>query len=226
MTKSNQMSDSRINAVFLILSGGILDAYTYCCRGGVFANAQTGNLVLMSKYLFQWDLPYTIRYFIPVCIFIIGIFLAEYIHRHCRYIKMVHWRQLILIVEIIMLTIAGFVPHKYDVAANIMVSFVCAMQVQAFRTMDGLTYSSTMCTGNIRYAAESLCTYFYSGEKHYLNTAIKYFSVILLFASGAGIGSVLTLKYDISAVWSVCILLFISFCIMYINKSGKEEQNE
>ena len=48
MTNYNQMSDSGINAAFLILSGGLLDSYTYCCRGGVFANAQTGNLVLMG----------------------------------------------------------------------------------------------------------------------------------------------------------------------------------
>lgn len=38
-----QMSDSFRAAVFIILSGGFQDAYTYFCRGEVFANAQTGN---------------------------------------------------------------------------------------------------------------------------------------------------------------------------------------
>ena len=43
-----QMSESMLTAAFIILSGGLQDAYTYLCRGKVFANAQTGNIVLFS----------------------------------------------------------------------------------------------------------------------------------------------------------------------------------
>ena len=50
-----QMSDSLLTASFIILSGGLQDAYTYLCRGKVFANAQTGNIVLLSAYLFEGD---------------------------------------------------------------------------------------------------------------------------------------------------------------------------
>ena len=41
-----QMSESFLTAAFLSLSGGLQDAYTYIYRGHVFANAQTGNIVL------------------------------------------------------------------------------------------------------------------------------------------------------------------------------------
>ena len=34
--------------ILLALAGGFLDAYTYITCGGVFANAQTGNIVLMG----------------------------------------------------------------------------------------------------------------------------------------------------------------------------------
>lgn len=47
------MSDSLLTAMFIVLSGGFQDAYTYVCRGKVFANAQTGNIVLMSTHLFD-----------------------------------------------------------------------------------------------------------------------------------------------------------------------------
>ena len=43
-----QMSESFINSVFLAISGGFQDAYTYNVRDEVFSNAQTGNVVLMS----------------------------------------------------------------------------------------------------------------------------------------------------------------------------------
>ena len=52
------MSDSMLTAFFIILSGGLQDAYTYCCRGKVFANAQTGNIVLLAAVGF---LPETLN---------------------------------------------------------------------------------------------------------------------------------------------------------------------
>ena len=44
-----QMSESILTAAFLSISGGLQDAYTYLFRGKVFANAQTGNIVLLSQ---------------------------------------------------------------------------------------------------------------------------------------------------------------------------------
>ena len=72
-----QMSDSFRAAVFIILSGGFQDAYTYCCRGEVFANAQTGNIVLLSTALFRRDWPTVWKYLIPVTFFLIGTAAAE-----------------------------------------------------------------------------------------------------------------------------------------------------
>ena len=46
-----QMSEAFITALFLSVSGGLQDVYTYLYRGKVFANAQTGNIVLMAVKL-------------------------------------------------------------------------------------------------------------------------------------------------------------------------------
>ena len=45
--RRGQMSEAFCTAMFLSLSGGLQDVYTYLFRGKVFANAQTGNIVLM-----------------------------------------------------------------------------------------------------------------------------------------------------------------------------------
>ena len=57
-----QMSDTFHAAVFVTLSGGFQDAYTYICRGQVFANAQTGNIVLLSAALLrgEWNRSTTV----------------------------------------------------------------------------------------------------------------------------------------------------------------------
>ena len=67
------MSESMLTASFIIVSGGLQDAYTYLCRGGVFANAQTGNIVLFSAYLFEGAWDHCLRYLIPVLSFMAGI---------------------------------------------------------------------------------------------------------------------------------------------------------
>ena len=127
-----QMSDSFMTAVFIILSGGFQDAYTYTCRGEVFANAQTGNIVLLSRALF-WQEWYTVlKYIIPVISFVIGAAITEYIHIRMKNRAGLHWRQIILAGEIALLLIVGFLPGAVDPLANALVSFVCAMQVRTY----------------------------------------------------------------------------------------------
>ena len=53
MKKAMQMSESIELAIFLALSGGLMDAYSYLLRGQVFANAQTGNMLLLGVHASQ-----------------------------------------------------------------------------------------------------------------------------------------------------------------------------
>mgnify|MGYP000998856345 CR=1 FL=1 len=62
-----QMSDTFHAAVFVTLSGGFQDAYTYICRGQVFANAQTGNIVLLSAALLRGDWAVQSRFYPALC---------------------------------------------------------------------------------------------------------------------------------------------------------------
>lgn len=72
-----QMSDSFLMSAFIILSGGLQDAYTYCCRDKVFANAQTGNIVLLSAALLRGDWAVCLRYAIPLLSFVFGTMAAD-----------------------------------------------------------------------------------------------------------------------------------------------------
>mgnify|MGYP000756959824 CR=1 FL=1 len=163
-----QMSDSMLTAFFIILSGGLQDAYTYCCRGKVFANAQTGNIVLLSTHLFEGDWGQALRYLVPVLAFLLGIYIAECVHRHFKRMEKVHWRQLIILAEIVLLAAVGFLPETLNTTANAVVSFVCAMQVQTFRKVRGHAYASTMCIGNMRSGTEALCVYFHTHDREVL----------------------------------------------------------
>ena len=214
----HQMSDTFRTALFIILSGGFQDAYTYCCRGEVFANAQTGNIVLMSSALFVRDWATVYKYIIPVLAFMVGTAAAELIHMRFKLCEKIHWRQIILAIEIILLFFVGFLPHGIDSLANALVSFVCAMQVQTFHKVRGHTYASTMCIGNMRSGVEALCAYFHVHDKEILKKALTYFGVIAVFAVGAGVGTLVTQHIGDKAIWTCCILLFISFGMMFVSE--------
>ena len=49
--KRLQTSESLFLTALLAIVGGFLDAYSYLLRGGVFANAQTGNIALLGVYI-------------------------------------------------------------------------------------------------------------------------------------------------------------------------------
>ena len=215
--RRGQMSDSMVTALFIILSGGLQDAYTYVCRGKVFANAQTGNIVLLSTTLFEGDWSHTLHYLAPVLSFLLGIFIAECVHRRFKHMARVHWRQLILLAEIVFLFAVGFLPQSADTPANAVVSFVCAMQVQTFRKVRGHAYASTMCIGNMRSGTEALCVYFHTHDREVLHKALTYFGVIGVFAAGAGLGALLTARFGIRGIWLSCALLAVSFLIMFIH---------
>ena len=211
-----QMSDSFRAAIFIILSGGFQDAYTYTCRGEVFANAQTGNIVLLSTALFQQQWATLLKYLIPVFSFIVGTAVAELIHMRYKSFEKIHWRQIILFFEIIMLFAVGFLSPAMEPLANALVSFVCAMQVQTFHKVRGHAYASTMCIGNLRAGTEALCTYFRLRNKEILRKAVTYFGVIFVFGIGAGLGSILTIAFGTRAIWFCSALLSVSFVMMFV----------
>ena len=221
-THSRQMSEAFRTTVFLTLSGGFQDAYTYRCRDAVFANAQTGNIVLMSSHMFSGDWGICLKYLIPVASFILGTFVAENIHYRMKMYEKIHWRQLILIAEIIILFGVGFMPSGINIAANALVSFVCAMQVQTFHKIHGHAYASTMCIGNMRSGTEALCVYFHTHDREVLHKALTYFGVIGLFAVGAGLGALLTGAFAERGIWVSCALLAVSFLIMFIREEEEK----
>ncbi len=67
--KRGQMSEALLVGALLALAGGFMDAYTYVARGHVFANAQTGNLVLLGIHIADGEWRIAVSYLIPILTF-------------------------------------------------------------------------------------------------------------------------------------------------------------
>jgi uncharacterized membrane protein YoaK (UPF0700 family) len=116
------------------------------------------------------------------------------------------------------LVFVGFLPENLNMAATVLVSFSCAMQVQTFRKVGGYSYASTMCIGNLRSGTAAFSLYLREKRPEQIRQALYYFGIILFFAVGAGIGGNLSVRYGFHVIWISGGLLLISFLLMFLEK--------
>lgn len=213
--RAKQASDSLLVGCLLSASGGLQDAYTYNVRDQVFANAQTGNIVLMGQNIALGNWSAALRYLLPLLAFAAGVYAAESIHTHfhTKGIAM-HWRHGVLLVEAVLLFAVGWMSQEINLLANVLVSFVCAMQVESFRELEGNSYATTMCIGNLRSAMENLYYWKKTRDDLRRHKAAVYGIVILFFLIGAAIGGVLSRLWAEKTILLCCPPLLLAFALM------------
>ena len=216
MERAKQTSESIELGIVLALAGGFMDAYSYVARDGVFANAQTGNILLTGVHISEGDYALALRFLAPVLCFSLGIMLSDLVHE--RFSSRIHWRQVTVLVEALILLGVSFVPGDLNILANSLTSLACGMQVESFRKIHGHGIATTMCIGNLRSGTDALSVYAREHKPEQLRQALYYFGVIFMFAIGAGIGGNLFAWYGIRGIWVSCILLAVSYLLMEIDK--------
>ena len=215
--EKREISEHYITGIILSVVGGFLDAYTYIARGGVFANAQTGNIVLFGIECAHKEWKNAIYYLFPIGAFIVGIMLAAIIKTKYKNSKNLHWRQIVIAMEILVLIAVAFIPEgrSYNGIATILISFVCSLQVEGFRVVNGLPIETTMCTGNLRSATDQLFNFFLTKNKTSIISSIQYFGIIIFFVIGAILGTTLTNIFSLKTVLFSCIGLLIVLLMMF-----------
>lgn len=179
------------NSLYIFLSfaavGGFLEAYTFLLHGGVFCNAQTGNLVLLVLRLCQGDFSSALRYVWSLLAYIAGIAASALLPRVCR-------RTAFLIAvtaaEAAVLAALAFQPEGTpDTVTYVSVSFLCALQYNSFTSCRGATLATTFCTNNLRQTVLNLCSGIAEKDNAKLKKSVIYALVILAFAAGAAVGA-------------------------------------
>lgn len=217
--EKGQMSESLLLGGLLAMAGGFFDAYTYLCRGGVFANAQTGNIVLFGLKLAEGEWQRALTYLLPILAFAFGVVAAELVKRHGKRENRpdagLHWRQVIVIAEIALLAVVAFLPQQMNMVVNTVISFVCAMQVETFRKVRGSAFATTMCTGNLRSGTEQLIIWRQTGNRKAAHKARHYYAIILWFIAGAALGALCTDAWGERALLLTCAPLLAAFGLMF-----------
>lgn len=226
MRDTFQMSERYRVGVILAMVGGFLDAYTYVCRGGVFVNAQTGNIVLFGINLIEGKFYNAFQYFMPIFSFVLGVLLAELMREKLKE-KYFHWRQGVLILEILVLSCVALIPlGNYNIIVNILISFVCSLQVEAFRKFRGNAYVTTMCTGNLRSASDFLYKFLKFRKKENMKKSYMYFGIIVFFIIGGILGAVFTKLLLEKAILIGAFGLIVVFFMLFVDYEKIEKKEK
>lgn len=170
----------------LALVGGFLEAYTYILHGGVFCNAQTGNLVLFFLGLTGGEWAAASHYLYSILAYIGGILLSAGLPLLLKR----HSHIAVASFEIAALVAIAFLPQGApDWYTYVSVSFLCAVQYNTFTECRGAKLATTFCTNNLRQAALGLFSAVKDRDSTALRRAGVYGSMLLFFAAGAVAGS-------------------------------------
>ena len=205
------------SALWLLLatSGGCMDAYSYLFREQVFANAQTGNILLLGVNLSTGNFSVCFRYLCPIVAFVAGIVLAYLICRlSCEHVRTA--KLLVVGGEIAVLFSVAFMPQELNVIANAMISLACGMQLECFGEFMGRRAATTMCIGNLRSAVHNAMDFVFEHEKIHRSNAVFFAVTILFFALGAVIGNLFVQGLGAYAIWGSCAMLLVCLGLICI----------
>ena len=203
-------------AMLLTSVGGFLDAFTFV-QHRVFANAQTGNIVLFTVDAANRDWSAAWTRLPPIIAFVAGIAVVETMGvpsvRHALRRPL----RVELATEIGSLAVIASLPDDAPGAlVTTTVSFVAALQFATFRTLIDSPYTSLLTTGNLRSFVSSLHRWMRAPSRETARPAGRFGGIILAFVVGALVGAITTnnIKLAATAVPSGVLLLVLVWLII------------
>lgn len=186
-----EVKERALLALAVICAGGFMDAYSYLQHGKVFANGQTGNLVLLTIHFANGDWFGVLSYAIPILAFLVGIIASRLVQEHAHKgdrFRTQHW---VITVEAVVFAVLAFVAdHLSDLVVNSTIAFCAALLFQNFKTFGTKsTYGSVFVTGNIRALGNSLFEGYFCGNTHERHRAQRYAGLLVCFALGVFLGN-------------------------------------
>jgi uncharacterized membrane protein YoaK (UPF0700 family) len=189
-----RLRDERLReAVALAVVGGFLDAYTFLAHGGVFANAQSGNVILFGIAAGEGNWPAALRRLPPIAAFAVGILTVEAVAR-LRRVRAFHRPvRVVLVIEIVTLGVVGLLPSSTpDWIPAVLITWAATLQIGTFRTVNTASYTTTFTTGNLRSLLTEASAWLAEHDHAAKAKAKTLGLVVVTFALGAFLGGLAT----------------------------------
>lgn len=192
-------------ACLFTVVGGYMDAYAYLAHGHVFANAQTGNIILLAVDASAGQWAQAARHVPPIVAFALGVATAQLIgvRPKKREFRATLCCQAVEFGILVGLAIfAGRLPNACVVPC---ISFVAALQNTSFSQIGTWSFTSPMTTGNLRKATSGLTLWLMDRDPaRNRGQAVALYLICLSFLVGAVCGSFYT-RWDAKDALLPCV---------------------
>ena len=204
--------------LLLTAAAGFLDAYTFLGRGGVFATAQTGNMVLLGVAAAQAQWDAALRHVPPIAAFVLGVWTAESIRLPRVAALLRRPLRAALLLEVLVLVVVGLLPSGVpDDLVAVLIAFVASVQITSFGLIGAWTFNTTVTTTNLRNAAQAVYGAVVHRDRDAAARARSLWPAIGSFAAGAVLGGLLTVRLGDQAVWAATALLGLGLALFVVD---------
>lgn len=172
-------------AMLVAATGGFLDAYSIL-NAGVFAGAQTGNIVIAAVHLSAREWDFAVRAAVPILAYASGSVIGAGLglQRVRRVIR--DPVKAALVIEILFLIVAGLLPTSGSrLPLAIMLSLAGGLQMAVFPRVRAWGYSTTVMTSNITKWMTGAVRHLGDHEAPARSEALTFAGVVFSFAAGA-----------------------------------------
>jgi uncharacterized membrane protein YoaK (UPF0700 family) len=201
----------------LMLATGFVDAYTFLQHGHVFAQAMTGNLVLIAIGAFDPGIVAFWRPLVSYLAFVLGVAAVWAWSRGQAPRQRRPGPQLAtLVLQVVVLAVVGFLTGgALSVVITACISFASGMQIAAFRDVGRASFTTTVMTTNSMKTVNAALTAVTSADPEGRVVARAYGMALAGFVAGAFLGAFLSTRLGDRAAW-IDAALFAVAGVLYV----------
>lgn len=149
----------------------------------------------------------------PIDVYFFGSFLSEWMGKTIKRMHFLRWDTLLIALEMCAVVFLAFIPAVWpDQICQVTLNFVCAMQFNTYRQMEGVLAATTFVTNHIRQTGSNLAKLARHPEDHGLRRKVKaHTSLLLCFMAGAVVSTMLCEACSYSSLLGALIPLGCTF---------------
>ena len=212
----------------LIAGAGMMGAYTFNLRGGVFCNAQTANFVMMAIAFGKAQWAHGFYFLIPVTAYFLGAVISEVLPSPIKEKNFLRWDTWLIAIEAVTLFIIGFIPLSWPhQIVQVIVNFIASMQYNTFRQAEGIPAATTFCTNHLRQVGIAFAKVVRKHDHAAYERGMLHLKMLISFFIGGVILTVFCNFFAEKAIWIAIVPYgIIFFKLIYADLHADEDEFE
>ena len=220
--------------MIMCLFGGVMDGYSFLCRGDTFCFIQTGNLIRTIIFYIQKNIESASYSLIIFIVFVIFVFLYYLFLKLIRNIR-IDFRLITLIFVSLLILPSYFLKfddNNYLNANNIITGSCLSMAGSMiavtfkeihFKKDHSISFNAAMMTGNARSMMIAFAEFFYSKNKIKGGEALCFLCFIIMFSLGIGSSALIETNLNSNGYIFIFLMIYILLFLLIIMSFFREK---